>query len=321
LTPSDDRILAGIPITCASKDEAIDKMKDQPTFKNEEASQGETADPRTARGRSNSISLTDVIKSDRSTSASNTHFSTVSSVSDIEGRKKVKRSKKRATQRMRPKSHSPLRTATGAGASTNVGRPLMDLRHILRKHERKTQTQTFYDDPKVEVGFYGSLSAIPFLHPEKEEKKSRKGKRATKKKDASSCDAKSFKSPKKTEKNGDPFDQTSGSDYDVASADRHIADDVSQLKAGQNGDNLEGLPEFLNEVSSIRKVQSFVATNVGDSSSNAQEQSPRNLVDPIESVLHRDIASSSESFSPNVDGEKFNIGQKKDGDSRVSIDM
>lgn len=321
-TPSDDKILyRGIPIKCASKDEAIDEIKDQLTFKNEYASQGDTADPRTSRGRSNSISMTDIIGRNQSTSASNTHSSTVSCVSDIEGRKKVKRSKKKATQRMRPKSHSPLRTATGAGALTNAGRPLMDLRHILKKHERKTQTQTFYDDPKVEVGFYGSLSAIPFLHPEKEEKKARKGKRATKKKDASSCNAKSFKSPNKKEKNSGPFDQTSGSDYDVASADRHIADDISQLKAGQDGDNLEGLPEFLNEVSPIRKVQYCVATSVGVSSSNAQEQFPRNLVDPIESVLHRDIASSSESFRPNVDGEKFNIGQKKDGNSRASIDI
>ncbi|KAL3925033.1 MAG: hypothetical protein SGILL_000675 [Bacillariaceae sp.] len=143
------------------------------------------------RGRSNSITAEDLARDKDATSdvkpSSHRSLTGGNNNNTTEGPKRVKRNKKKnASQRMRPKSHSPRKTAAGAGD----GKPLMDLRQILQKHQKRSETQEMYnddddDDNSQHSGFYGSLSSIPFLHPDQEEKKPRKGKR-TKKKDCSS---------------------------------------------------------------------------------------------------------------------------------------
>ena len=149
------------------------------------------------RGRSNSITAEDLA---RDVAASAAHSSVTGS---IDGPKKIKRKKKKASQRMRPKSHSPQRAA----AQTD-GKPLMDLRQILKKHEKKSETKEMYDDnDSVSSDFYGSLSSIPFLHPEKEEKKQRKGRR-TKKKEPSSTSDKKSNSPKTPKKEATKIEVT-----------------------------------------------------------------------------------------------------------------
>jgi hypothetical protein len=63
-------------------------------------------------------------------------------------------------------------------------KPLMDLRHILKKHEKKTETQQIHQS-EGHVDFYGSMSSIPFLKANKQEKdpeKKKKGKRVVKEK-------------------------------------------------------------------------------------------------------------------------------------------
>ncbi|KAG7368931.1 hypothetical protein IV203_031674 [Nitzschia inconspicua] len=131
-------------------------------------------------GGSNVVSSNDVIENESSTPKP----SSVSSIFGLEDRQKVKRNKKKTTQRMRPKSHSPMRTA----AATWTGQPQMDLRHILKKYEKKADTTIITESSDVVVGFFGSLSSIPFLHPQKEEKKTRKGKRNKTKQGTESVD-------------------------------------------------------------------------------------------------------------------------------------
>jgi hypothetical protein len=146
-------------------------------------------------GRSNSMSTEDLAR-DSNTSAETTETSHSFVTGSIEAPIRVKRSKKqKATQRMRPKSHSPRRTAA------TDGKPLVDLRQILKKHEKKSQTKVMYDDNDSFSDFYGSLSSIPFLHPDNEEKKPRKGKRCKKKKSSLTHDSSNKeKAPKVTSK-------------------------------------------------------------------------------------------------------------------------
>jgi hypothetical protein len=92
-----------------------------------------------------------------------------SSVPGTEGRRKA--NSKKATQRMRPKSHAFLKTAQG-------DKPFLDLRHILKKHQKKSDIHQSCKQSEFQVDFYGSLSSIPFLHPDREKKKPSKGERS-----------------------------------------------------------------------------------------------------------------------------------------------
>jgi UBX domain len=55
-------------------------------------------------------------------------------------------------------------------------KPLMDLRHILKKHEKKTETQQMFG-AEDHCDFYGSMSSIPFLKINKPEKTKKGGTR------------------------------------------------------------------------------------------------------------------------------------------------
>jgi hypothetical protein len=57
-------------------------------------------------------------------------------------------------------------------------KPLMDLRHILKKHEKKTETQQMHESGSID--FYGSMSSIPFLKVNKPPEQKKKGKRVAK---------------------------------------------------------------------------------------------------------------------------------------------
>jgi hypothetical protein len=139
------------------KCEAIGEEQNLPRTENIKVDGQDTSRPVLTRGRSGSADMVDSGKPPESNQGAS-----VSLVPGIRGRRTVK--SKKATQRMRPKSHISMKTASGS-------QPLLDLRHILKKHEKKSES---YKDSAFRVDFYGSLSSIPFLHPDKEKKKRRK---------------------------------------------------------------------------------------------------------------------------------------------------
>jgi hypothetical protein len=74
--------------------------------------------------------------------------------------------------KQRNKVISPITPKPGQ-PRTAPQKPLMDLRHILKKHEKKTEAVV---QPIQQVDFYGSMSAIPFLKRNKPEDKKKKKK-------------------------------------------------------------------------------------------------------------------------------------------------
>jgi hypothetical protein len=92
---------------------------------------------------------------------------------------KVKRTKsgdKAGTRvgKQRNKVISPITPKPGQPRPASQ-KPLMDLRHILKKHERKSEVLA---QPVHQVDFYGSMSAIPFLKKNKEDDKKQQKKKA-----------------------------------------------------------------------------------------------------------------------------------------------
>lgn len=70
-------------------------------------------------------------------------------------------------QKVLGKVRSPLKKAKSSQGSLMYSppitpkKPLMNLRHILKKHEKKTETQQMHESGSID--FYGSMSSIPFL--------------------------------------------------------------------------------------------------------------------------------------------------------------
>jgi hypothetical protein len=81
-------------------------------------------------------------------------------------KKKIKRSKpgekKKKDKSKKPQQEEPQQPQ-------EKPKPLMDLRHILKKYEKKVEQK-----PIQQVDFYGSMAAIPFLKTNKPEEKKKK---------------------------------------------------------------------------------------------------------------------------------------------------
>jgi hypothetical protein len=81
---------------------------------------------------------------------------------------KIKRSKP-GEKNKKDKSKKPQEMPQQPQEKPN--KPLMDLRHILRKHEKKVEPK-----PIQQVDFYGSMAAIPFLKTSKPEETKKRNK-------------------------------------------------------------------------------------------------------------------------------------------------
>ena len=82
--------------------------------------------------------------------------------SDTGATQRTKTTEKATGGKTRNKVMSPRSSLVDNNASmTSPNKPLMDLRHILKKYEKKKEPVP--QQQACEVGFYGSLSAIPFL--------------------------------------------------------------------------------------------------------------------------------------------------------------
>ena len=77
----------------------------------------------------------------------------------------------RKTRKTKTKAASTSSKRSSATSPSQPQKPLMDLRHILKKHDK----ESVVEKPVTEVDFYGSMSAIPFLKKPTEKKK--KGKK------------------------------------------------------------------------------------------------------------------------------------------------
>jgi hypothetical protein len=247
----------------------------------------ESPDKPSSRGRSCSISLADIIVSDKPSCRQN---SSTRSVSGAEVRSRVKRSKKKATQRMRPKSHSPLRTAASSG------QPLMDLRHILKKYQKKTDTQILYDekhdDNICQVDFSGSLSSIPFLHPDKDEKTTRKGKRNNKRMTSSVSKRPESKSLKKVEKN--LHGHVVAQDTSATTKEQDV-DDEELSRVMSDGCTMEKISRRPDDVLS-REITAGIEKGTDDDTVHGSESAPPHSEEKTESDLPTAPSLQSESY-------------------------